>query len=293
MSNINKINKIILGTAQMGLDYGINNIKGKIEAKESFEIMKFAFLNGIKHIDCAESYGDIHDTIGNFKKSNPEINFNLQTKLSSTDLKIDSTTKVKRFLKSTRTSKIQCLMFHSFSSYKEGMKSAVKYVKMKDEGLINHLGVSVYLNEEIQELIHDDNIDLIQIPFNMLDNSEHKVDLIKEARLNGKVIQARSVFLQGLFFKNPEEDNIIVKKLYNELVQLKRISEKYGILLNEMALNYVLSYEFIDYAVIGVDNLLHLKKNINSLKVNLDDKVLKEINCIDNKNTYFLNPTNW
>ena len=41
-SNHNFTDKLILGTAQMGLDYGINNHKGKISQKESLSILKFA-----------------------------------------------------------------------------------------------------------------------------------------------------------------------------------------------------------------------------------------------------------
>ena len=47
-SNYNFANKLILGTAQMGLDYGINNHKGKISQKESLSILKFAIKMELK-----------------------------------------------------------------------------------------------------------------------------------------------------------------------------------------------------------------------------------------------------
>lgn len=293
MDNINKTKKLILGTAQMGLDYGINNFSGKIDINESYEILKYAFLNGINHIDCAESYGDIHKIIGEFRDLNPNFEFNLHTKISSVDSKINLTDTINRLLKSTKINRIKSLMFHSLSYYKEGLELIDVLLNMKRQGLIDQLGVSVYSNDEIQNLIYDNSIDLIQLPFNMLDNSEFKIDLIKEAKHNGKTIQARSVFLQGLFFKNPEEDNIVVKKLKNELVQINKISECYKIPLNEMALNYVLSHDFIDHVIIGVDSLIQLKKNLNSLKTNLHTDILEQIKCIEKNNVYFLNPKNW
>jgi len=293
MNKIDNIKKLILGSAQMGFDYGINNINGKIDINESFEILKFAFLNGIKNIDCAEGYGNIHEILGIFKQSNPEIDFYINTKLSSTNSKIDCRKKVKKILFSLKQNKIQSIMFHSYSLYKENLDSIKDYHKMKEEGLIGSIGVSVYLNKEIKSLIHDDNIDLIQIPFNMLDNSKEKIDLIKEAKLNGKIIQARSVFLQGLFLKNPNDDNFIVKKLSNELNQLKSISINNKVPIYAMAMNYVMSQDFIDYVIIGVDNLLQLKKNIVSLNKTLDKKIINQINSINTKNKSFLNPTNW
>ena len=119
------------------------------------------------------------------------------------------------------------------------------------------------------------------------------MDLIQKAKINGKTIQARSIFLQGLFFKNPNDDNFIVKKLYNELTQLKSISLDNKVSIDEMGLNYVLCQDFIDYVLIGVDNILQLKKIITSLNSTLDKKIIDQINSIKTKNKSFLNPTNW
>ena len=293
MNKGDNIKKLILGSAQMGLDYGINNTNGKIDINESFEILKFAFLNGIKHIDCAEAYGNIHEILGIFNQSNPEMDFYINTKLSSANSKTDSRKEVKKILSVLKRNKIQSIMFHSYSLYKKNLNSIKDYHTMKEEGLISNIGVSVYLNKEIKSLIYDDNIDLIQIPFNMLDNSKEKMDLIKEAKLNGKIIEARSIFLQGLFFKNPNDDNFIVKKLCNELTQIKNISLNNKVSIDEMGLNYVLCQDFIDYVIIGVDNLLQLKKNIISLNKTLDKKIINQINSINTKNKSFLNPANW
>ena len=131
-----------------------------------------------------------------FKRDNPKYEFNIQTKLSSkSDLKLDSFGRVNKILSDLRTNKLQTLMFHSYSIYKESLDILNDYIKMKDEGLIDFIGVSVYLNSEIKNSINDNNIDLIQIPFNMLDSSKEKIELVKEAKYNDKIIQARSVFL--------------------------------------------------------------------------------------------------
>ena len=51
-------NKIILGTAQFGLDYGINNQNGKVSDKDVDQILNYAFESGIKELDTASSYGN-------------------------------------------------------------------------------------------------------------------------------------------------------------------------------------------------------------------------------------------
>ena len=65
------VNKLILGTVQFGLEYGINNLKGKPDKKTVFEILSYANNKGIKYLDTAELYGDAHNLIGEFHKSNP------------------------------------------------------------------------------------------------------------------------------------------------------------------------------------------------------------------------------
>ena len=48
------VNKIILGTVQFGLEYGINNINGKPDKETVFEILSSAYDNGIKYFDYKE-----------------------------------------------------------------------------------------------------------------------------------------------------------------------------------------------------------------------------------------------
>ena len=50
------ISKLTLGTAQLGFDYGINS-QGQPTEQDSFQILKYAFANGINAIDTAPNYG--------------------------------------------------------------------------------------------------------------------------------------------------------------------------------------------------------------------------------------------
>ena len=73
-------NKLILGTVQMGLAYGINNKIGKVSLSKSLDILKCAFDNGIRTLDTAEVYGDAHYIIGLFHERFPDSKFNIITK---------------------------------------------------------------------------------------------------------------------------------------------------------------------------------------------------------------------
>mgnify|MGYP001285447175 CR=1 FL=1 len=75
--------KLILGTVQFGLNYGINNSLGQLPKTSIFEILDYAYANGIKILDTAESYGNSQEIIGEFIKSNPKKKFKIITKLSA------------------------------------------------------------------------------------------------------------------------------------------------------------------------------------------------------------------
>ena len=59
---------MILGTAQIGMNYGLTNLKGKIDNENLFNIIKFCSKNNILEFDTAFGYGDAHDRLGNYLK---------------------------------------------------------------------------------------------------------------------------------------------------------------------------------------------------------------------------------
>jgi len=59
------IRKLILGTANFGLRYGIANDR-KLSPDEVFAILECARELGVQGIDTARSYGDAEKTVGQF-----------------------------------------------------------------------------------------------------------------------------------------------------------------------------------------------------------------------------------
>jgi aryl-alcohol dehydrogenase-like predicted oxidoreductase len=285
-------NKIVLGTVQFGLDYGINNNSGKPSQEQVNEILIYAFDAGVRFLDSAEAYGNAHAIIGDFHKTNPNRQFNIITKLPHViDDSIES--KIELYLVQLGVSQLHALLFHSFDTYKEN-KFFIKQLKhYKDLGKIKYIGVSIYTNDQFKEVIEDADIDIIQLPFNLFDNNYQRGDLLKLAKSKNKIIHTRSSFLQGLFFLPLESKNKVVEDLFEPLSLLHRLAEQTGVSIKDMALDYCLKQENIDSVLIGVDSLEQLKLNLNSSGPCLGEK---EIDLIDNviiKNTDLLNPSLW
>ena len=286
--------KLILGTVQFGKKYGINSF-GRPNNEHIFSILNCAFKNKIRTLDTAEDYGESQKIIGKFIKKNPKKNFKIISKLSSKK-KIKKNELYDRICKCTEimnVKKLDSFMIHDYKSFKKKNFLSEEIVEVKNLGQIDKIGISLYDNKSIYDIIENyPFFDFIQIPFNLLDN-ESKRGKVIDLSISKKIkVHVRSVFLQGLFFKNISELDSSLSKLKPYLITLDRISKKNSLKLYELALKYVLSKKFIDKIVIGVDTIEQFKKNIKVLsnKNKVPIQEIEKINVLENK---LLNPTNW
>ncbi len=285
--------KLILGTVQMGLNYGVNNNFGKISIEESHQILLKAYSSGINTLDTAEAYGNAHKIIGIFHKNNPDYKFNIVTKVPHNIESYPIEIKVKEYLEVLEVNCLDVLMFHSFDSFKNNQGEFVKLLELKFKGLINHIGVSVYTNDQIEYLLDKDYITVVQLPFNLLDNYSVRGDLLEELKLKGKIIHTRSAFLQGLLFKKTSDENKIVQKLQYELEILNQIVVQSNCSMGELALSYCLFQKNIDNVIIGVDSEDHLNTNMKASTYKIKEDTIQKINSIKTKDLDLLNPSLW
>lgn len=284
--------KIILGTVQFGLDYGINNSAGKPTEKTVFNLLHEAYRGGIRYLDSAEAYGNAHERIGRYHAQHPGQEFRVITKLPHAfDEHIGH--RVNTYLKELHVRRLEALMFHSFHAYQTHAHDLDLLEELKQTGKINQVGVSVYTNAEMETVINDERVDLIQLPFNLLDNGRQRGTLLQEAKQKGKTVHVRSVFLQGLFFKQPDDPHPVVQALKNELMHIRRLAHEHHVSLQSLALNYALSQKTVDHVLIGVDSEEHLRQNLAIVHETLDSQIIQQINAIHVADTDLLNPSLW
>ncbi|CAA0163981.1 probable lipopolysaccharide biosynthesis protein. Putative oxidoreductase [Tenacibaculum maritimum] len=287
-------NKLILGTVQLGLDYGINNTVGKPSRQDVKIILDTAYNNGIQLLDTAEAYGDSQERIGEYHRSTSN-KFQIITKFNTAtkNLPFNIKERVKRNIETLNVSNLYCYMFHSFADFDSYFSSFEKDLySLKEAGLVFKIGVSVYTNEEFEKVLAFKNIDLIQLPFNLLDNISKRGDILSKARKKGIEIHARSAFLQGLFFKNPDDLTGHLNLLKTPLKKLQDLcSDNYK--MNDLALNYVYSQKHINHVLIGVDTVRQLQDNLASISKAISRDQIQEIDHINIKETGLLNPSNW
>ncbi len=286
------IKKIVLGTVQFGLNYGINNQTGKPSAQAVQQILDFAFKAGIRTLDSAEAYGDAHEVIGRYHQ-NSENRFNIITKFSKEKIRANLHAQVSEDLEKLNVDRLYAYMFHSFADYLAYYeKFAGEIQELKQAGTILKFGVSIYTNEELAQVIAMKNIDIVQLPFNMLDNISKRGALIKKAHEAGIEVHTRSVFLQGLFFKDPGTLPQSLEGLSPYLLNIREIGAGNNSQLTSLALNYVLHQPDIDGVLVGVDTLHQLEENIRSVG-ELNKETVMRIDDIEVRKPELLNPANW
>lgn len=270
-----KMKQLILGTVQLGMNYGVNNREGKPSIEEAFNILNTAYENNICFLDTASAYGDSEKVIGNFiKKENKH--FKIVTKLKKLDENKDKIAQVEESLRDSLhnlcVSKIDYYLYHSFEDLINN-KDVFQYLEeLKKKGTIKKLGVSIYDPKELEYILINlsDNIDFIQIPFNILDLRWLKDDLLKKTKDKNIEVAARSIFLQGLFFASNDTVNKIHPKAYEYITRLKDFSADKKVTIQQLVMSFVKQQEDIDYLLVGCEDKEQLLNNISNFNASIE-----------------------
>ncbi|WP_291129820.1 aldo/keto reductase [Flavobacterium sp. UBA7682] len=284
--------KLILGTVQFGINYGINNSIGMPSENDVNAILACAYNSGIRTLDTAAAYGLAENRIGNFHELNANQKFTVNTKFSK-DSSVTWLQSLINSIHSMKLEQIDTIMFHSFESYLNNKPDLKEIYDAGASRYFKRIGVSVYTNEEMEALINDEWVSVVQLPFNLLDNHLKRNAIVEKLREQKKEIHTRSCFLQGLFFLNQDkvpEKLTAVKPFLNKL---KQIAVENKIEMGHLALQYALSKSYIDKVLIGVDTVTQLENNIKWAEETIDGAVFNQIDLINVTDLDLLNPSKW
>lgn len=283
------MNKIVLGTVQFGINYGINNSDGQVPFEEVCNILKIAEAGGIKALDTSAGYGQSEMVLGKAMKESG-THFNIVSKYPKTNKGVRET--FGESLSQLGVASIYGYLVHLFKCYEDNHAIFDEMTELKNEGKIMRVGFSLYSVDQLQYLL-DRNVyfDILQIPYNVFDR-QFEPFMPKLVDI-GVEIHTRSAFLQGLFFKdvNMLPDKLLPLKPY--LDQLHQYSENEGVSIEHIAFGYVLANDYVKGALIGVDNHMQLEANLQVASQALKQKDIDFIKSIDIKEKELLNPVNW
>lgn len=285
--------KLALGTVQFGLDYGIANEVGKIKCAEAGRILSEAKKNGIDILDTAIDYGTSEDVLGKIGVDG----FRVVTKLPSlpenqNNVASWATEQVCASLARLGKKNLYGLLLHQPKDLL-GSKGNLLIQELKDlknDGLVQNIGVSIYNPDELDLICKKIQIDLVQAPVNVVDRRLESSGWLDRLKDSGVKIHTRSSFLQGLLLM--EQNKIPQKfsrwsKLWKEWHARLRVL---GVSPLVASLAYPLSLEQVDQVIVGVDSaaqFLEILQEIENANEELDTSFM------NSEELDLINPSNW
>ena len=262
--------KLVIGSAQLGMNYGLFNNK-KISRNEFKKIEKLVLRSNINFIDTATSYGNSENIIGNsrLKKLHIITKIKLPRK-KNIHIKNWVSKEISRTLIKLKINKIYGVLIHNYKDLlgKNGKNYLFSLQELKRKKIIKKIGISVYSPQEIKKIWKFWKPDIIQAPFNPLDNRilvSGWINILKKFKVK---IFVRSIFLQGLLI-NDNSSFIINKNSKILLNKFKNWCYKNNVPLLQACLHFIKQFKKIDYLVVGFNNYNELKEIIDVFKKKL------------------------
>jgi len=274
----NSASRMVLGTAQFGLIYGITNQVGQPDQTLVNEMVSIAIANGVQFFDTARAYGNSEYAVGRALSGGLASRIGLITKLSPLDGCSDDASHdtVAAFVERSvyqscyalEVSKLDVLMLHR--AYHLNAWGGVVWEtlrRFKVDNVINRLGVSVQTPDEALEALDFQDVEFLQVPYNILDHRWgaviQKISVIRQQR--PLVIHVRSALLQGLLCT--DEDALWRRANClnsSEIISwLSDQAKKYsGGDVTELCLRFVVSQSWVDGVVVGVETKQQLITNL-------------------------------
>ena len=287
-----KMNRIAIGTVQFGMPYGVANSDGQVDFNTASKIVSIAGENGIDTYDTSISYGDSEECLGKIGMKNKYVITKLpQIPEGITDIPDWIVSQVKSSLERLNVNKAYGLLLHDSSQIDELGKIFNKtFMDLKSDGLVEKIGLSAYTPEEIAKASTLIDLDIVQVPFNIIDRRLLETGWLNRLHDSGVEIHARSIFLQGLLLLRRENIPARFNKWKNLWNDWHNWLDNNNVSPLAACLHYPLSIPQIDKVIVGLDNIEHLNDLTQSFDQSNRPFIFPDISCDDEQ---LLNPSKW
>jgi aryl-alcohol dehydrogenase-like predicted oxidoreductase len=293
LKETNMNSKLALGTVQFGIPYGVSNESGQINSREVGNILSIARQNGIDTLDTAISYGESEAVLGcqsldgiSIVTKLPEIPLDCNNIIDWVNSQIEGS------LNRLNISSLDGVLLHKphqlLGSFGDELYNALN--NLKEGGLVNRIGISIYNVKELEIFCEKFKYDLIQAPFSVFDRRLTESGWLQFLYEQGTDIHVRSIFLQGLLLMN--EDTRPAKfnrwnNVWNCWDDWLKETNQYPL---DACLRYVLSRPEIEKVVVGVSSSSDLQEILESSNMDEFFSLPDGLSDIDEE---LLDPSNW
>ncbi len=270
--------ELTLGTAQLGMKYGITNRTGKPERSIAVDLVRRAVAYGVTQLDTARGYGESEAVVGEalqgarsvevITKLDPLAMLRLDAGLSAVHDAVNQSVDTSRH--ELRTDFLPVLLLHRWE-HRTLWGGAVwdRLLQLQSEGIIGRLGASVYELEDALQALADPKIQYLQLPMNLLD-WRWRMARIDQAisRRTDLVVYSRSAFLQGVLLQPAEIWPTADYDAKNYVKLLQEISTRFGREgVADLCLAYLRALPEITSIVTGCETIEQLDHTVSLFRV--------------------------
>jgi aryl-alcohol dehydrogenase-like predicted oxidoreductase len=225
-----------LGTVQFGLDYGIANANGKPSDATVVEILSDALEHEAGIIDTAPAYGDSEARLGGLLPEGADCRIVTKTAVQPNlsafqqdDADIVRTTFLASLKRLRQDTVYGLLLHHGTDVLLPGGECLIDtLVALKDAGLVQKIGVSIYTADELDGILDVFVPEIVQLPLSVADQRLLRSGHLAKLKKLGVEIHVRSVFLQGLLLAAPEALPDFMRPFAQKLAKIETASAEAG-----------------------------------------------------------------
>jgi len=290
---------LVLGTAQLGLPYGIANKTGQPDQAVATAIVREAWKNGIREFDTAQGYGVSENVLG---KALYKLGISNKAKIiTKFDPNLDHlnasvlSRALDQSLERLEGRSLYGIMLHReemLSLWDKGLGKILHAFVLS--GRVEKIGISVYSPDKAIEVLNTDGVDMVQLPTNILDRRFEKAGVFELADEKRKTIYIRSVFLQGLILMNPREIPEKMDFARPVVKEIEFLSKEFGLSGQEIALGYIKSEMPNTHVIFGAETPGQVRENMTAWQKEIPKSLDNKIRTIFvNVDESILNPSLW
>jgi aryl-alcohol dehydrogenase-like predicted oxidoreductase len=283
-----------LGTVQFGLPYGVANVDGQVSRDEATAILEYAWEAGVDTLDTAIAYGDSEERLGKIGVAGWQIVSKLPAvQHGCADIAGWVEKSIYGSLRRLRVSKLKGLLLHQPHELLEPNGPALyqAMVGLKQAGLVEKIGVSIYGPSELNALWSRFEFDLVQAPFNVIDRRLASSGWLERLHQAGTEVHVRSVFLQGLLVMNGAQRSTKFNRWQSRWDVWRRWLADRALTPVQACLGFTLSYPEVSRVLVGVERVAQLDEILTAIRAGAEMTMPPD--SLVSEDLDLINPSRW
>jgi len=299
------VSEIAFGGVEIGIPYGIgvNDHSDMLSHWDAIKLLHAAVDGGINLFDTARLYGESELIMGKaFYDRRDKVVLSTKCKHFRDEKgNIPPYAVLKKIIESSLTESLSTLqtdyadifMLHQADlQILENEDVSRIFLDLKKSGAIRATGASTYATDETHAAIESGAWDVIQLPFNLMDQRQQKLFSLAEEK--GVALVIRSVLLKGLLSSKGRDLHPALKDVEEHVRKYNGLIKDNIPDLSTLATKFALSFKEVTSVLVGIDRHEYLMKSLEAADGHyLNDEIRSAAMGLEYPELEFLDLPKW